>query len=88
MGVDLDEREVPFNPVIYTSATGSQKEADSTHKNGLLRTTDEMNWPNWVIECGISDSESLSRLHQDVNWWIGCSGGTGTVGFGIRGVES
>ncbi|GKZ17967.1 hypothetical protein AbraIFM66951_007845 [Aspergillus brasiliensis] len=78
MGVDLDEWEEPFNPVIYTATglvAGSQKEADSTHKNGLLRSTDETDWPNWVIESGLSESESLSRLHQDVNWWIGCSGG-------------
>ncbi|PWY72185.1 hypothetical protein BO94DRAFT_627896 [Aspergillus sclerotioniger CBS 115572] len=71
MGVDLDERELT-GAAIYTAPSRSQKEGDSTYKNGLLRPRDT-DWPHWVIESGVL--ESLPRLRQDVNWWIGYSGG-------------
>ncbi|PYH66861.1 uncharacterized protein BO88DRAFT_489600 [Aspergillus vadensis CBS 113365] len=77
MGIELAEW-VPYarSAAVYTAtalAPGSQKEADAAFKNRLLRPNNETDWPHMVIESGVSGS--LARLRQDVNWWIGCSGG-------------
>ena len=71
MGISLDER-VPTGAARYTAPSNSRKEGDSTYKNNLLRPRNT-DWPHWVIESGVS--ESLPRLLQDVNWWIGNSAG-------------
>ncbi|GCB27585.1 hypothetical protein AAWM_10470 [Aspergillus awamori] len=76
MGTELVEQEFFIRSALYTAtalAPGSQKEADTGLKNGLLRPDDATDWPQLVIESGVSGS--LHRLRQDVNWWIGCSEG-------------
>lgn len=76
MGTELVEQEFFIRSALYKAtalAPGSQKEADTGLKNGLLRPDDATDWPQLVIESGVSGS--LHRLRQDVNWWIGCSEG-------------
>ncbi|KKK23864.1 hypothetical protein AOCH_003913, partial [Aspergillus ochraceoroseus] len=71
MGISLAER-VCTGATTYAAPSHSEKEPDTSYKNSLLRPLDT-DWPHFVIESGVP--ESLPRLRQDVNWWIGNPGG-------------
>ncbi|PWY79042.1 hypothetical protein BO83DRAFT_461375 [Aspergillus eucalypticola CBS 122712] len=48
----------------------------------LLRPNEDSDWPNWIIETGLS--ESLRRLRQDISWWIENSGGQVLLALLVR----
>ncbi|OOF95831.1 hypothetical protein ASPCADRAFT_405533 [Aspergillus carbonarius ITEM 5010] len=71
MGIPRDEY-LALGATIYVGPTASKKESDAAWINPTLRPKHD-DWPFLVMEVGVS--ESLSRLRQDVAWWISNSRG-------------
>ncbi|GLA27969.1 hypothetical protein AnigIFM63604_006330 [Aspergillus niger] len=71
MGLRMSEF-VALGATKYVGETASQKEADSSWKNALLRPVNT-DYPTFVIESGVS--ESMPRLRADAHWWISLTGG-------------
>ncbi|PYH38036.1 uncharacterized protein BO87DRAFT_372990 [Aspergillus neoniger CBS 115656] len=81
MGIDWDQ-QLPTGSATHTAASRSQKQGDFSSRNSTLRPNEDSDWPNWIIEAGLS--ESLRRLRQDINWWIGNSGGQVLLALLVR----
>lgn len=81
MGIDWDQ-QMPTGSATYTAPSRSQKQGDSSSRNITLRPNEHSDWPHWIIEAGLS--ASLRRLRQDINWWIGNSGGQVLLALLVR----
>lgn len=71
MNIDIDEF-LPLGATRYVGPTASEKEADSSFKNPVVRPR-QSDRPTLVIESGMS--QSMPRLRQDAAWWMANSGG-------------
>lgn len=82
MGIDWDQ-QLPTGSATHTAPSRSQKQGDFSSRNSTLRPNEDSDWPpHWIIEAGLS--ESLRRLCQDINWWIGNSGGQVLLALLVR----